>query len=156
MKDITALSLRTFTVGLFLFTSCVHEPSVDEKAKKTMMNYLLSNKIIVECGDSFYSNQMMIVQYDGAYPEIKPRGLTYAAKLNSVEWAGSGDLKYKAWRLYQPNVGWSPWQSPQEQEPRFTVWKEKGRWFVSPDSSMKEAVGRVKPIDCTEIEALPK
>jgi hypothetical protein len=157
MKYLTAWSLSILTVGFFLFTSCAHELSVDEKAKKTMMDYLLKNKFVVKCGESFYSNHMMmLVQYERAYAEITPRELTYAAKLNSVEWAGAGDLKYTAWRSYQSHGGWSLWQSPQEQAPHFTVWKEKGHWFVSPDNVVKETMQSAKPLDCKEIEALPK
>jgi hypothetical protein len=157
MQYSTAWSLSILTVGSFLFTSCVHEVSVEEKAKKTMMEYLLKNQFLVKCGESLYSNHLtMLVQYERAYPEITPRELTYAAKLNSVEWAGAGDVKYAAWRSYQSNVGWSPWQSPQEHAPHFTVWKEKGQWFVSPDKVVKETVQSVKPLDCKEIEALPK
>ena len=157
MPYIPACSLSILTVGCFLFTSCIHEVSVEEKAKKTMMEYLLKYQFIVKCGENFYANRMtLLVQYERAYPDIQPQALTYAAKLNRVEWAGAGDLKYTAWRSYQANVGWSPWQSPQEHGPHFTVWKEKGHWYVAPADVGQETVQSATLLDCKAIEALPQ
>lgn len=53
MKHASLLWFKAALIGFFL-TSYANSASLDEEAKKVVVEYLLSRKIITICGDSFY------------------------------------------------------------------------------------------------------
>ena len=53
MKHVPLLWFKMVLMGFFL-TSHVSAASLDEEAKKVVIEYFLSRKIITICGDSFY------------------------------------------------------------------------------------------------------
>ena len=166
MKTLTVWSWPTAVILLFLFTPYVYAGSLDEEAKKEIMVFYFSKRLITKCGNDLYSylgikNQPalegVIVELKGLSAEVKSQPLSNADKLNGVEWKGSGNIRQEAWRMYHEKTGWSSWQSPPLNESgRLFLDKKKGRWIVIPNGSLEEIMSFAKPIACEKLATIPK
>ena len=166
MKTITAWSWRTSAILLFLFISYVYAGSLDEEAKKEIMGFYFSKRLITKCDTSLYSysrikNQpaleWIIVELKGLSAEVKSQPLSQADKLKGIEWQGSGNIRQEAWRIYHEKTGWSVWQpTPQNESGRLFLGKKKGKWIVIPNESLEEAIKFGTLIDCKRLTAIPK
>jgi hypothetical protein len=166
MKTLTVWSWRTSAILLFLFIPYVYAGSLDEEAKKEIMDFYFSKRLITKCGNDLYSylgikNQQalewIIVELKGLSAEVKSQPLNHADKLRVVEWKGSGNIRQEAWRMYHEKTGWSSWQSPPLNESgRLFLGKKKGRWIVIPNESLEEPIKYGKLIDCKKLTIIPK
>jgi len=166
MKTLTVWSWPTAVILLFLFTPYVYAGSLDEEAKKEIMVFYFSKRLITKCGNDLYSylgikNQPalegVIVELKGLSAEVKSQPLSNADKLNGVEWKGSGNIRQEAWRMYHEKTGWSGWQPPPQNESRrLFLGKKKGRWIVIPNQSLEEAIKIGTLIDCKRLTPIPK
>jgi hypothetical protein len=166
MKTITAWSWRTSAILLFLFIPYVYAGSLDEEAKKEIIGFYFSKRLITKCDNGLYSyfgtkNQQalewIVVEFKGLFAEVKSQPLNHADKLKGVEWKGSGNIHQEAWRIYHEKTGWSLWQlTPQNESGRLFLGKKKGKWIVIPNGSLEETMRFAKPIACEKLATIPK
>jgi hypothetical protein len=166
METITAWSWRTSAILLFLFIPYVYAGSLDEEAKKEIMDFYFSKRLLTKCGNDLYSywgikNQQalewIIVEFKGLSAEVKSQPLSHTDKIKGVEWQGSGNIRQESWRIYHEKTGWSVWQlTPQNESGRLFLGKKKGKWIVIPNGSLEETMRFAKPIACEKLATIPK
>jgi hypothetical protein len=152
------------TIGLLPLTITVYAASLDEEAKKLITDYYLNNKILTKCGDSYYigdknpanPNEWAIIEWKGVSPVIESAQLTYADKLNGLEWKGQGALVPQAGRLYDSSSKtWTQWEAPTGKGFMLTFVKKDGKWMADPEGKTKE-MSKPLPLDCKKIETMTK
>jgi hypothetical protein len=166
MNTLTALAWRTSVILLLLFISYVYAGSLEEEAKKEIMDFYFNKGLITKCDSNLYSYrgvnnpqalEWIIVEVKEWSTEVKSDLLNAADKLKGIEWKGSGELRPKTWRMYQENRGWSSWQpTPHNESGRVFLGKKRGKWIVIPNGSLEKMMQFVKPIDCKKLATIPK
>src|SRR5215510_15375566 len=92
MKQI-AIVLPAAMVGLFLFACCAYAGSLDDEAKKAIVDYYKRRHALTLCGDSVYistlsGGKLRIWQGKQFSIKLRPEEATYADHLNGIEWKG--------------------------------------------------------------------
>jgi hypothetical protein len=166
MNTLTALAWRTSVILLLLFISYGYAGSLEEEAKKEIMDFYFNKGLITKCGSNLYSYrgvnnpqalEWIIVEVKEWSTEVNSDLLNAADKLKGIEWKGSGELRPKTWRIYQENRGWSSWQPTSHNESgRVFLGKKRGKWIVIPNGSLEKMMQFVKPIDCKKLVTIPQ
>ena len=134
-----------------------------DDAKKVIENYYTNRKTVAKCGNDYYmywridipsissANKYAIFHMKDIYYVAQQQDITYADKLNGLEWKGEGSLMYKASRTYKQDTGWTAWQAGEALE-SLNIQKRNGKWFVSSEDD-----GAIfKPMNCNILNSIPR
>jgi hypothetical protein len=94
------------------------------------------------------ANEWAIIEMKGISPELESAQLTYADKLNGLEWNGRGGLVAQAGRLYiSSRKIWTPWQPPEKRSYLLRLGKKDGKWIVALEGMNEEMSKTQLPLD---------